>query len=209
MQKTLAFVIIASAIVTRFFSPPEMPRTKSSPMIVSKQFSNDNNLCTVSIFLEYASFSFSFVGIGVEFSCENFVVSLTVKKGKCSSCCVTYIATRLASMSFSFRNSSAVILEYVIPFPLDRTLLGKTCPIAFSKLVFPCPGGASTNVIDPALKQQSTSFRTRNGSTFVASFSFPLIFSRILFGSVIATSETTPATVFIARSILFAGKYST
>mmetsp|Transcript_5472 Transcript_5472/g.17292 ORF Transcript_5472/g.17292 Transcript_5472/m.17292 type:complete len:226 (+) Transcript_5472:1935-2612(+) len=206
IQNTRAFVTIASPIVTRFFSPPETPLTKSFPMIVSKQFSNDNNRCTLSIFLECTSSSLSFVGVGVAFSCENFVVSLTVKNGKCSSCCVTYIAIRLASMSFSFFNSSAVIFEYVTPFPPLKTALGKICPTAFNKLVFPCPGGANTNVNDPALKQQSTSFKTRNGSIFVASFSFPLIFSLTLFGIFIATSVSTPGTVFIDRSILFAGK---
>ena len=48
MHRTRAFVTSVSAMVTRFFSPPDTPRTKSSPMIVSMHPSRANSEVTAS-----------------------------------------------------------------------------------------------------------------------------------------------------------------
>ena len=48
MQSTLALVTSASDMVTRFFSPPDTPRTKSLPTMVSMHPSSASRLVTAA-----------------------------------------------------------------------------------------------------------------------------------------------------------------
>ena len=136
MQNTRALVTSVSAIVTRFFSPPDTPLTKSSPIIVSMHPSSANS-CVTAFSLpswRYLASSVS-AGAGVELSCENFAVSCTVKNGKCVSTCSTYAHIRLTLIFFS-SSSAAVRPPYVTPLS-GMAFLGSAPATAFRSAVFP------------------------------------------------------------------------
>mmetsp|Transcript_16358 Transcript_16358/g.40009 ORF Transcript_16358/g.40009 Transcript_16358/m.40009 type:complete len:314 (+) Transcript_16358:1516-2457(+) len=86
MHSSRTLVTSASATVTRFFSPPLTPRTRSLPMMVLMQPSRASSEVTAR---SLSACSAGSAGAGVLFSWLNCAVSLTLRKGRCVSTCST------------------------------------------------------------------------------------------------------------------------
>ena len=104
MQSTLALVTSASEMVTRFFSPPDTPLTKSLPTMVSTHPSSARRFVTASSLRAWSVWS---AGVGVALSWMNLAVSPTLMKGRWVSTCSTYAAS-LATSTPRSCSSSAV-----------------------------------------------------------------------------------------------------
>ena len=88
MHSRRALVTSASAIVTRFFSPPDTPRTSSLPTSVLAQFCSLSSVSTRSTRAPASATSIgspSFSGTTVLLTHANVAVSRTVRYGRCVS----------------------------------------------------------------------------------------------------------------------------
>mmetsp|Transcript_7250 Transcript_7250/g.30900 ORF Transcript_7250/g.30900 Transcript_7250/m.30900 type:complete len:227 (-) Transcript_7250:340-1020(-) len=206
IHSTRALVTSVSAMVTLFFSPPETPRTRSSPMMVSMHPSSASKSVTARN-LSRCSAAPSSVsgGGGHELSCENAAVSRTVRNGRCVSTCSTYAQRRLTETPFCL-SSEAVRPPYVTA-DSGRLPAGKHPANALSSAVLPWPGGASTSVISPGRNAHCTSCRTGNSvMAFLPSSlgAAPTARARALNGATAAPANTS-GTVTMSRSTFDAG----